>query len=181
MTSLFFRALNAFRRKTWPGDRYARWQGVEVGNACRILSNEFAEPKLIKIGNHVTVSTRVLFLTHDGSTWLFRDEKGRRYDYRKIEIGNHCFIGAGSILLPGVRIGDNVIVGAGSVVTRSVPSGWVVAGNPARFICHFEEIENRALKSFPSIEDFDGLISDAGILANAQKHWRPTMTNGDER
>ena len=54
--------------------------------------------------------------------------------YGRIKIGNNCFIGCRSILLPGVTIGDNSIIGAGSVVTKDVPSGEVWAGNPARFI-----------------------------------------------
>jgi acetyltransferase-like isoleucine patch superfamily enzyme len=50
---------------------------------------------------------------------------------RDISIGPGCFIGAGSIILGGVRIGANCVVGAGSVVTRDVPSGTFVAGVPA--------------------------------------------------
>lgn len=49
-------------------------------------------------------------------------------------IGNHSFIGAGSIILPGVTIGDKCVIGAGSVVTKSVPDGEVWGGCPARFI-----------------------------------------------
>ena len=51
-----------------------------------------------------------------------------------VKVGNNCFVGYGSILLPGVTIGDEVIVGAGSVVTKDVPSNSIVAGNPARVI-----------------------------------------------
>ncbi len=47
-----------------------------------------------------------------------------------------AFIGAGSIVLPRLRIGRDSIVGAGSVVTRDVPAGVVVAGNPARILRH---------------------------------------------
>jgi len=43
-------------------------------------------------------------------------------------------IGSGSTILCGVEIGENAIVGAGSVVTRDVPSGTIVAGNPARVL-----------------------------------------------
>jgi len=51
---------------------------------------------------------------------------------RPVQIGRHVWIGGGAILLPGVRIGDGAIVGAGSVVTRDVPAGAIVKGNPAR-------------------------------------------------
>jgi acetyltransferase-like isoleucine patch superfamily enzyme len=47
-------------------------------------------------------------------------------------VGRACWLGAGVIVLPGVHIGDGSIVGAGAVVTKSVPAGSVVAGNPAR-------------------------------------------------
>ena len=45
-----------------------------------------------------------------------------------------AFIGAGAMILPGVTVGKYAIVGAGSVVTKDVPSGWIVAGNPANKI-----------------------------------------------
>jgi acetyltransferase-like isoleucine patch superfamily enzyme len=41
-------------------------------------------------------------------------------------------IGAGAIVLPGVKVGDNVIVGAGSIVTKDLPNGVLAYGNPAR-------------------------------------------------
>lgn len=50
-----------------------------------------------------------------------------------IVIGDHCWIGMNSVVLPGVTLGARTIVGAGSVVTKSYPDGHVVlAGNPAR-------------------------------------------------
>ena len=51
---------------------------------------------------------------------------------RPIMIGRNVWIGGGALILPGVTIGDDAIVGAGSVVTRDVPAGTTVAGNPAR-------------------------------------------------
>jgi maltose O-acetyltransferase len=53
---------------------------------------------------------------------------------RPVVIGKNVWIGSGAIILPGVSIGDNSIVGAGSVVTRDVPAGATVIGNPARQI-----------------------------------------------
>jgi acetyltransferase-like isoleucine patch superfamily enzyme len=58
---------------------------------------------------------------------------------RPIMIGNHCWIGAGAIILPGVKIYDYAVVGAGSVVTAHVPSRAIVAGNPAKIIKYRDE------------------------------------------
>jgi maltose O-acetyltransferase len=51
---------------------------------------------------------------------------------RPVRIGSNVWIGGSSIILPGVTIGDDAIIGAGSVVTRNVPAGATVVGNPAR-------------------------------------------------
>ncbi|MNN96997.1 Maltose O-acetyltransferase [compost metagenome] len=53
---------------------------------------------------------------------------------RPIRIGRNVWIGGGAIVLPGVTIGDDAVVGAGSVVTRDVPAGATVVGNPARAV-----------------------------------------------
>ena len=49
-------------------------------------------------------------------------------------IGDYCFIGVRSIIMPGVKIGNEVIVGAGSVVTKDISNNCIVAGNPAKVI-----------------------------------------------
>lgn len=93
------------------------------------------------------ISSSVSFITHDGATWVFRDKE--RYKdvkkYGKISIKDNCFIGAHSIVLPGVIIGPNAIVGAGSLVTKDVPEGCVYAGVPAHFICTTEEYAEKCL------------------------------------
>lgn len=48
-----------------------------------------------------------------------------------VKIAESAFIGAGAVVLPGIQVGANAIVGAGAVVTKSIPDGWIVAGNPA--------------------------------------------------
>lgn len=94
---------------------------------------------LITIGNNVTISTDVRLLAHDSSTYFV----GAHTKVGRISIGDNVFIGANTIVLPGTKIGNNVIVGCGSIVTRDIPSNSVVAGNPARIICSFEEYRSK--------------------------------------
>ncbi|WP_165759897.1 acyltransferase [Falsiruegeria litorea] len=59
-----------------------------------------------------------------------------------VNIGAYCWLGAGSVILPGVTLGDFTIVGAGAIVTSSVPDGYsVLAGNPARVLKRLDPAE----------------------------------------
>lgn len=60
-------------------------------------------------------------------------EKGYQYNMQ-VHIGKNCWIGAGSVILPGVTIGDNTVIGAGSVVTKDIPENVVAVGNPCRVL-----------------------------------------------
>lgn len=112
--------------------------GMIVGKNFKRLHGVILDPGhcwLIEIGNNVTMAPRVHILCHDASTKAF-------LGYTKIgrvNIGSNVFIGAESVVLPGVTIGDNVIIGANSTVTRDIPDNSVVAGSPARVICTLEE------------------------------------------
>ncbi len=147
------RVLYALKGSTYA----ARARGVKVGEGCRLYSLNFGgEPWLISIGDRVTITGGVQFVTHEGASWLLRDDKGRRHRYAPIAIGSDVFIGAGSIILPGVKIGNRVIVAAGTIVNRSIPDNCVVAGVPARFIRTFDEFERRGLEEFHSDADMKG-------------------------
>ena len=118
--------------------KYARRRGVKVGENCRLYSpNLSSEEYLIEIGNHVTITSGVEFVTHDGGVWVLR---GLEAKYRnvnilgKITIGDNVFVGKNTIFMPGVSIGDNTIVAAGSVVTKSFPPNSVIGGVPAKKI-----------------------------------------------
>ena len=56
-----------------------------------------------------------------------------------IRIGNNVWIGAGSVILPGVTIGDNTVIGAGSVVTKDIPANVVAVGSPCRVLREISE------------------------------------------
>jgi len=113
-------------------DMYKR-MGVEIGENCKFqfgVTIDFSHYWLIKIGNNVTLAPRVHVLAHDAST-------KNELNYTKIglvEIGNNVFIGAGSIILPGVTVGNNSVIGAGSIVSKNIPENSVAAGNPCKVI-----------------------------------------------
>lgn len=177
MAHLVRRAFNAVVFVLFGGVVYARRIGVTVGRDCRIYTQRFGtEPFLVEMGDRVTVTSGVTFLTHDGAAWLVHDEKGRRYQYRRIRIGHDVFIGINAILLPGVVIGNRVIVGAGSVVTRSVPDGCVVAGNPARCIGTFSQYAARALAIWPPDTPATGRLDYRGrVMAMLDEQPRPDL------
>lgn len=117
---------------------FARSIGVKVGENCRFLETRLgtfgSEPYLISLGNHVTITSRVQFVTHDGGVWVFREEHPDIDVFGPIVVGNNVFIGIGALIMPNVTIGDNVVIAAGAVVTRDIPANTVVAGVPARII-----------------------------------------------
>lgn len=118
---------------------YARWIGVNMrGQDIHIYGNPQkmfgTEPWCITLGNHVHITQEVLFLTHDGGTLLFRNETPDLEITAPISVGDYVYIGARSIILPGVKIGNRCIIAAGSVVTRDVSDNSVMAGVPARII-----------------------------------------------
>jgi acetyltransferase-like isoleucine patch superfamily enzyme len=123
--------------------------GMKIGEGSRIEGMPFfgSEPYLISIGNHVLISGKVTFLTHDGGTWVFREKEpyGKVKKFGRIDIFDNCFIGHGSIIMPGVQIGPNAVVAAGAIVTKDVPPGTVVAGVPARVLMTTEEYANKCL------------------------------------
>jgi len=85
---------------------------------------------LISIGDKVRFGPHCAILAHDA----FMNEDLNMAKIGRVTIHNSCTIGFGSLILPGVEIGEKSIVSACSVVTRSVPPGSVVAGNPAKVI-----------------------------------------------
>ena len=135
---------------------YARKIGVTIGNNCKLITspNWGSEPWLISIGNHTEVSFDVAFVTHDGATWVFRNEEAYEdvVKFGRINIGNDCFIGAKSVILPGVTIGDYSIVAAGSVVNKDSHFGEVWGGVPAHFLMTTKEYADKCKRNTPEYD-----------------------------
>lgn len=114
---------------------YAKRIGVKLGKGTTVADKNHwsTEPYLIEIGEYCRVAKGVCFFTH-GAAQMGRI-KYPDYDFfGKIRIGNRVYIGANSMIMPGVVVEDNVLIAAGSVVTKSVPKNCIVGGNPARII-----------------------------------------------
>ncbi len=112
-----------------------------------------SEPYLITIGDNTTISFDTVFITHCGETRVFRnlannDKEKQTVIYKPIKVGNNCFIGCRSTILPGVTIGNNVIIGANSLVTTDVPDNVVCAGIPSKVICTLDEYKAKHKDEF---------------------------------
>ena len=108
-------------------------RGLKIGANCTIMGGVIIDPSHcwhISIGDNVTLAPNVHILAHDASTKVF-------LNYTRVantKIGHNVFVGAGTIVLPGVTIGNNVVIGAGSVVVNNIPDESVAVGNPARVV-----------------------------------------------
>lgn len=115
-----------------------------MGRNCHVYGSiDHGHEFLISLGDNVTLASGSRLLAHDGST-------KKLLGYSKVgggDIGDDVFVGAGAIVLPGVKIGNRVVIGAGSVVTKDVPDNSIAVGSPAKVIGTYDDFEakNRAL------------------------------------
>ncbi len=158
-------AIKYMRRKIKGSLQCAKEEGLVAEEGVAVMGNcNFStEPYLITLRKNVLISTDVVFLTHDGGIHAFVnrwEEYKNVKKFGRIEVGEETFIGARSIIMPGVKIGRNCVVGAGSVVTKDVPDESVVAGVPARRICSTREYAEKSLQAMPPDFDLDAYKAD---------------------
>ncbi|RRD92392.1 sugar O-acetyltransferase [Clostridiales bacterium COT073_COT-073] len=87
----------------------------------------------VTIGNNVMIAPNVGIYTAGHPIHPAARQSGYEYG-APITIGDGVWIGAHSVLNPGVNIGENTVIGAGSVVTKDIPANCVAAGNPCQVI-----------------------------------------------
>lgn len=134
------------------GDDTRIWQNVvilpnvTIGKRCNLCANVLVDAG-VRIGNDVTIKCCVevaegmdigdnVFI---GPCAVFPNNRYPRGGVHEFKpeppvLCKGCTVGAGAVLLPGVVIGEGAMVGAGAVVTKDVPPGVTVVGNPARIV-----------------------------------------------
>ena len=111
-------------------------KGAIIGARCKIQSHSFI-CEGVTIEDEVFIGHNVNFLndrypaatTQDG-----RMKKDSDWQLERTTVKRRAAIGSAVVILPGVTIGEAAIVGAGAVVTKDVPAGATVVGNPARIV-----------------------------------------------
>ncbi|HXT63756.1 MAG TPA: acyltransferase [Pyrinomonadaceae bacterium] len=111
----------------------AYYQNLSVGNDCYFGRELFLDLQdRIEIEDHVTISHRVMILTHtDAGTSPLKDTVIATTQ-SPVVIRRGAYVGANVTILEGVEIGEGAVIGAGAVVTHSVAAGTVAVGVPAR-------------------------------------------------
>ena len=131
---------------------------------------------MITIGDNVTLAPGVHLLAHDASTKNF-------WGYTKIgkvTIGNDVFVGASTVVLPGVTIGNNVVIGAGSVVTKDIPDNNVVAGVPATKICNLDDYLDKMKNLMSKTTLFEEEYTErGGIDDNKKEEMKKALSDND--
>lgn len=119
----------------------ASWGGHHVHFGSGIYANfnlTLLDDGHIYVGNRVLFGPNVTVATsnHPLNARLRRQEM--QYN-RDVHIGENVWIGANTVILPGVHIGKNTVIGAGSIVTRDLPEHVLAVGNPCRVVREIEE------------------------------------------
>ena len=109
-------------------------RNVEIGKNCKIEPFVFI-PEGVKIGDGVFIGPHVCFTNDKKPRAINKDgtlKTEENWECLKTYVEDGASIGAGSVILPGIRIGKKAIIGAGAVVVKDVPDNKVVVGNPAK-------------------------------------------------
>ena len=112
---------------------------INIGKNTRIHGSCIHAFKRIDIGRDCLIAANCQIFDSNGHNSLPDKRKTNNGTAKEIKIGDNVWIGANSIILPGVSIGSNSIIAAGSVVNKSVPSEHIAGGNPAKLIKRIDE------------------------------------------
>lgn len=168
------------RARGWPDLKSLRAAGLEMGDRVRIMSGAYLDPDfawLISIGDDTVLSPDVVVLVHDAST---RHHVGFTR-IAPVRIGSGVYVGACSVVLPGVTIGEGAIVAAGSVVRHDVEPGTVVGGVPARVIGSVADYTARHIAALEHRPQWPkrGWTIGTGITEENKRLMRQALRDGE--
>lgn len=137
---------------------HANWGGrnVHFGNGVYANFNlTIVDDGHVYVGDKVMFGPNVTVATANHPIEPSLREKGFQYN-KDVFIGENVWIGAGAVIVPGVRIGKNSVIGGGSVVTKDIPENVVAVGNPCRVLRPIGERDKRYFYKDEEI-DWDNL------------------------
>ena len=133
---------------------HANWGGRHVHFGSCIYANSnltLVDDGHIYVGDKVMFGPNVTVATANHPIDPELRARGLQYN-KDVYIGECAWIGAGVVIVPGVRIGKNAVIGAGSVVTKEIPDNVVAVGNPCRVL---REVSDRDKEFFYKNERID--------------------------
>lgn len=120
---------------------YANWGGKHVHFGNCVYANfhlTLVDDTHIYVGDNTMFGPNVTVATAGHP--ILPELRAKAYQFNMpVHIGKNCWIGAGAVIVPGVRIGDNTVIGAGSIVTKDIPANVVAVGNPCRVLREISE------------------------------------------
>ena len=151
----------------YPATNDKLYEGLHIGRNTYYMRQNLdgIAPRLITLGRDCVLAPTAMILTHDASSFIHTG----KYRFAPVHIGDRCFLGYNSVIMPGVTLGDDVIVGAGAVVTKDVPAGSVVGGVPARVIGNTASVMKKVEKQLIEAPYPFGFVPTAQHLMELQE------------
>lgn len=111
--------------------------------ALTIQSLTILDCGIVQIGDRVLFGPGVSIFAATHETEIQSRRDGVEYA-REVVIGNDCWIGGNTVIMPGITIGNGCTIGAGSVVTRDIPPFSVAIGSPAKVVKKVQPVPDLA-------------------------------------
>ena len=132
----------------------ANWGGHNIHFGSGVYANSnltIVDDGHVYVGDKVMFGPNVTIATANHPIEPTLRARGLQYN-KDVYIGENTWIGAGVIVVPGVRIGKNVVIGAGSIVTKDIPDNVVAVGNPCKIL---REVNEHDKKYYYKNEEID--------------------------
>lgn len=134
--------------------RRLRKLGLRAEIPVRLAARSIIDPEFawaVEIGAYTIIANDVRIVAHDAAIKRLTGYT----EVRRVVIGRRCYIGAGSVILPGASIGDEAVIGAGALVRGDIPPGSLAVGVPARVLGTVADLRERHLAELESQPRFE--------------------------